>query len=78
MQSNQMQAITGKELEYIVDSITNEDLLIKQRAATAAATQNPMIQQACQQYIRSLDHHIDLLVQAIQQHQPLAPTSPQQ
>ncbi|KAF9128091.1 hypothetical protein BGX30_014478 [Mortierella sp. GBA39] len=56
-----MQAITGKELEYIVDSISNEDLLIKQCAATAAATQNPTIQQACQQYIRSLDHHIDLL-----------------
>ncbi|MEC0368757.1 hypothetical protein [Paenibacillus chibensis] len=78
MQSGQMQAITGKELEYIVDSISNEDLLIKQCAATAAVTQNPAIQQALQQYIRSMDHHLDMLVQSLQQHQQLAPTQPQQ
>ncbi|GIP27990.1 hypothetical protein J23TS9_31200 [Paenibacillus sp. J23TS9] len=78
MQSGQMQAITGKELEYIVDSISNEDLLIKQCAATAATSQNPTIQQACQQYIRSMDHHLEMLVQALQQHQSLAPNQPQQ
>ncbi|WP_136604047.1 hypothetical protein [Paenibacillus dokdonensis] len=78
MQSGQMQAITGKELEYIVDSISNEDLLIKQCAATAATSQNPAIQQACQQYIRSMDHHLEMLVQALQQHQSLAPNQPQQ
>lgn len=78
MQSGQMQAITGKELEYIVDSISNEDLLIKQCAATAATSQNSTIQQACQQYIRSMDHHLEMLVQALQQHQSLAPNQPQQ
>ncbi|MWV44168.1 hypothetical protein GRF59_11040 [Paenibacillus sp. HJL G12] len=78
MQSGQMQAITGKELEYIVDSISNEDLLIKQCAATAATSQNATIQQACQQYIRSMDHHLEMLIQALQQHQSLAPNQPQQ
>ncbi|MGN7358293.1 hypothetical protein ACTHPF_14315 [Paenibacillus sp. SAF-054] len=78
MQSGQMQPITSKELEYIVDSISNEDLLIKQCAATASVTQNPAVQQALHQYIRSMDHHLDTLVQALQQHQPLAPTQPQQ
>ncbi|MCJ8013338.1 hypothetical protein MUG84_16535 [Paenibacillus sp. KQZ6P-2] len=78
MQSGQMQAVTAKELEYIVDSISNEDLLIKQCAATAATSQNPTIQNACQQYIRSMDHHLEMLVQALQQHQSLAPNQPQQ
>lgn len=44
MQSNQMQALSGKELEYITDSISNEDLLIKQLAATAGTTQNSAVQ----------------------------------
>lgn len=44
MQSNQMQALSGKELEYIADSISNEDLLIKQLAATAGTTQNSAVQ----------------------------------
>lgn len=44
MQSNQMQALSGKELEYISDSISNEDLLIKQLAATAGTTQNSTVQ----------------------------------
>ncbi|MDR0268795.1 hypothetical protein [Paenibacillus sp.] len=78
MQSGQMKAITSKELEYIVDSISNEDLLIKQCAATAATTQNQTIKQACQQYISSLDHHMDTLIQALQQHQSMAPSQPQQ
>ncbi|GAB6988363.1 hypothetical protein [Paenibacillus pini] len=78
MQSMQMQAITGKELEYIVDSISNEDLLIKQCAASAATTQNVQIQQALQKYIHTLDQHLNMLTQAMQQHQPLAPAQPQQ
>lgn len=32
MQSTNMQPLSGKELEYIVDSISNEELLLKQCA----------------------------------------------
>lgn len=73
MQSTHMQPLTTKELAYISDSITNENLLIKQCAATAATTQNTIIQQACLTYIRNLDSHLDQLVQSLEAHQQLAP-----
>ncbi|CAM2994391.1 hypothetical protein PASE110613_11210 [Paenibacillus sediminis] len=72
-----LQPLTGKELMYIVDSISNEDLLMKQNAATAAMTQNPTIQQACLRYIRSHEQHMQSLIQCLQQHQQMAPTMPQ-
>ncbi|MCC3381720.1 hypothetical protein ACFQ5D_02245 [Paenibacillus farraposensis] len=78
MQSMNMQPLTGKELEYIVDSISNEELLLKQCAATAASIQQPAIQQACLQFARTHEHHLNLLFNALQQHQQLAPMQPQQ
>ncbi|MEC0180578.1 hypothetical protein P4H61_03590 [Paenibacillus peoriae] len=78
MQSMNMQPLTGKELEYIVDSISNEELLLKQCAASAASIQRPAIQQACLQFARTHEHHLNLLSNALQQHQQLAPTQPQQ
>ena len=77
MQSMQMQALSGKELEYIADSISNEDLLLKQCAATAATTQNEQVRQVCLQHIQNHTQHMDTLTQLIQQHQQYAPTSPQ-
>ncbi|ALP35462.1 hypothetical protein ASL14_04020 [Paenibacillus sp. IHB B 3084] len=78
MQSTNMQPLTGKELEYIADSISNEKLLLKQCAATAASVQQPAIQQACLQLARTHEHHLNLLSNALQQHQQLAPMQPQQ
>ncbi|KUP20974.1 hypothetical protein [Paenibacillus sp. DMB5] len=77
MHSNQMQALSGKELEYIADSISNEDLLIKQLAATAGTTQNQTVQQICVQQIQSHTQHMNTLIQLMQQHQQYAPTQPQ-
>ncbi|WP_042202027.1 hypothetical protein [Paenibacillus camerounensis] len=77
MQSNQMQALSGKELEYIADSISNEDLLIKQLAATAGTTQNQTVQQICVQHIQSHSQHMNSLIQLLQQHQQYAPAQPQ-
>ncbi|QSF46468.1 hypothetical protein [Paenibacillus tianjinensis] len=77
MQSTQMQALSGKELEYISDSISNEDLLIKQLAATAGTTQNSTVHQICVQQIQSHSHHMSTLIQLLQQHQQYAPTQPQ-
>lgn len=74
MQNTQMQALSPKELNYIADSISNEEMLIKQCAATASITHNPQIQQALNQYVRSHEQHLSTLVNALQQHQPLAPT----
>ncbi|MCE3199845.1 hypothetical protein [Paenibacillus sonchi] len=78
MQSTQMQPLSGKELDYIADSISNEDLLIKQLAATAGSTQNSTVSQICNQQIQSHTHHLGVLVQLLQQHQQYAPTQPQQ
>lgn len=78
MQSNQLQPLSSKELEYIVDSISNEELLIKQTAATSANSTNPVIQQACEGYIRSFEQHLETLIQTLRQHQNLAPNQPQQ
>lgn len=77
MNSTQMQALSGKEVEYIVDSISNEDLLMKQLAATAGSTQNPTVSQICIQQIQSHSQHMNTLVQLLQQHQQYAPTQPQ-
>jgi hypothetical protein len=77
MQSNQMQPLSGKEVEYIADSISNEDLLIKQLAATAGTTQNATVHQICVQQIQSHTGHMNTLVQLLEQHQQYAPTQPQ-
>ncbi|WP_211746728.1 hypothetical protein [Paenibacillus sp. Marseille-Q4541] len=76
MQSHQMQPISSKELDYIADSLSNEDLLIKQCAATASSTQNPMLKQVLQQQIQLHQQNANMLIGALQQHQSLAPTQP--
>ncbi|GGF74202.1 hypothetical protein GCM10010912_19300 [Paenibacillus albidus] len=77
MQSTQMQALSGKELEYISDSISNEDMLIKQFAATAATTQNNSVRQLCMQHLQSHTEYMGKLADLLQQHQQYAPTAPQ-
>lgn len=77
MQSQQMQALSGKELEYIADSISNEDLLIKQCAATAGTTQNEQVRQICIQHMQNHTQNLAALTQLISQHQQYAPVSPQ-
>ncbi|MFS0870160.1 hypothetical protein [Paenibacillus xylanilyticus] len=77
MQNTQMQALSPKELNYIADSISNEEMLIKQCAATASITHNPQIQQALNQYVRSHEQHLNTLVNVLQQHQSIAPTQAQ-
>ncbi|BFH15798.1 hypothetical protein WJ0W_003388 [Paenibacillus melissococcoides] len=73
-----MKPLSAKELEYIVDSISNEDLLIKQCAATAASTNHPAIQQTLSQMASAHQQHLNVLVQSLQQHAQIAPTHAQQ
>lgn len=72
-----MQPITAKELEYIVDSMSNEDLLMKQCAALAATTGNQTLRQLSLQMVHNHQQHYQTLLSSIQQHQQLAPTQPQ-
>ena len=72
-----MQAITAKELEYIADSMSNEDLLIKQCAIGAATITNAQLRQACSHMVDVHTQHYNTLLSTLQQHQPLAPAQPQ-
>lgn len=72
--SNQMQPLTSKELDYIVDCISNESSLAKHCAATAASIQNPTVQQALMGFVQKHENHMDTLIQALQSHQAIAPT----
>ncbi|MFD2671527.1 hypothetical protein [Marinicrinis sediminis] len=71
-----MQPLTAKELEYIVDSMSNEDLLIKQCAMTSIHTQNPQIKQLCQHMMQRHQQHYHHLMNVMQHHASLAPVQP--
>jgi len=72
-----VQAMTAKELEYVADSMSNEDLLIKQCAVAAATMTNAQLQQACSHMVDVHTQHYGTLLNTIQQHQSMAPTQPQ-
>ena len=75
MPSNQqMKPLTSKELDYIVDCVSNESALAKHCAAAAASIQNPSVQQALLGFMQKHESHMDMLVQSLQSHQNIAPT----
>jgi len=72
-----MQAMTAKEMEYIADSMSNEDLLIKQCAFFASSITNAQLKQACSHMVDVHTQHYNTLLNALQQHQAMAPAQPQ-
>lgn len=72
-----IQPITAKELEYIVDSMSNEDLLMKQNALAASMAGNQTLRSLCSQMVQTHQQHYDSLMHALQHHQQTAPTQPQ-
>lgn len=73
MNNSQMQPLSMKELNYIADSIANEDMLCKLCAAAAAISQNMDIEQAMMGHIRVHEHHLQMLTETLRQHQMIAP-----
>jgi hypothetical protein len=73
-----VQPITAKELEYIADSMSNEDLLLKQNAVLASSSSNQAFVQAARQFIATHQQHYQTLLQTLHQHSGMAPTQPQQ
>ncbi|MGO4543357.1 hypothetical protein AB4Z29_00975 [Paenibacillus sp. 2TAB23] len=73
-----IQPMTGKELEYIADSMSNEDAQIKSCAALAATGTTPALKSLATQMIQTHQQHYDSLLHAISHHQQMAPTQPQQ
>jgi len=72
-----MKPLTAKELEYIADSLSNEDLLIKQCTAGALSCTNPQITQVLMHQAQVHQSQYQALLNCLQQHQSLAPTQPQ-
>jgi hypothetical protein len=71
-----IQAITGKELEYIADSMSNEDLLIKQCAIAASSISNAQLELTCSHMVDVHTQQYGSLLNALQQHLSMAPTQP--
>ncbi|RUS45506.1 hypothetical protein [Cohnella sp. AR92] len=72
-----MKPISAKELEYLADSMSNEDLLIKQCTAGAMSCTNSQIQQVLLHQAQVHQQHYQSLLNCLQQHQSIAPTQPQ-
>lgn len=72
-----MNALTAKEVEYIIDSMSNEDLLMKQCTATAMQTTDPNLKSVCEQMVTAHQQHYNTLLQCLEQHVSAAPTHPQ-
>lgn len=68
-----MQAMTNKELEYVIDSMSNEDLLMKSCAAAAAVSTHPQVKSCLEQMTNTHQTNYNTLLQALQQHQSVAP-----
>lgn len=67
--------LTAKELEYIVDSMSNEDLLVKQTVVALTHAQTPAVQQLFQQLQGQHTQHYQQLLTCLQQHASMAPNS---
>ncbi|MGG6312481.1 hypothetical protein [Paenibacillus macerans] len=74
MNHSLMQPLSMKELDYIADSISNEDMLCKLCTAAAALSQNMEIGQSMLEHIRVHERHLQMLTESLRQHQMMAPT----
>lgn len=65
-------------MEYIVDSMSNEDLLMKQCVSAGAQSQNVAVQQICKELIMQHKMHYQGLLTLLQQHTGIAPKTVQE
>ncbi|MNP13353.1 hypothetical protein D3C76_1056320 [compost metagenome] len=72
MNHTQMQPLSSKELNYISDSIANEETLIKLCTAAASVCSNAQIGQELSEQIQCHEKHMQTLISCLQQHQTLA------
>ncbi|MFT8322445.1 MAG: hypothetical protein ABF649_16250 [Bacillus sp. (in: firmicutes)] len=68
-----VQPLTGKELEYMADCMSNEDLLLKQAIVALTHVQNPAVQQLFTQVTKQHQQHYQQLLTTMQQHASIAP-----
>lgn len=75
MNGSQMQPLSGKELNYISDCVSNEEMLLKLCACASTVSSQPGIQQVINQQIQSHQQHMNTLLDTLRSHQQLAPTT---
>ena len=68
-----MQPMSSKELEYVIDSISNEDLLLRQCAAVVAVATHPALKSCCEAMVQTHQDNYNTLMKSIEQHQAVAP-----
>ncbi|MEF2966919.1 hypothetical protein V3851_13840 [Paenibacillus sp. M1] len=73
MNYGQMKPLSGKEVNYIADSVANEDMMIRMCAAASAVCTNAQLAGAISDHLRVHEQHMHMLVDALKQHQQLAP-----
>lgn len=76
-QDHELQPLTSKELNYIADCISNEAMLAKHCAATAAASQKTAVRQALLGFVGRHEQHLNTLADSLQKHSNFAPTQVQ-
>ncbi|WMT39816.1 hypothetical protein RE628_20920 [Paenibacillus sp. D2_2] len=74
MDNMQMKPLTGKELDYISDSLSNENMLIKLCAAAKSVSANGQISQVIGQHLQVHEQHTHQMIDMLKQHQQMAPT----
>ncbi|GGF85216.1 spore coat protein [Paenibacillus aceti] len=74
MNNMQMKPLSGKELDYISDSLSNENMLIKLCAAAKSVSANPQISQVMGQHLQMHEQHTHQMIEMMKQHQQMAPT----
>lgn len=68
-----MQQMTCKELEYAIDSMSNEDLILKQATLVLSQSTHPELTSCCQQIIQNHQASYKTLLSSVEQHYSAAP-----
>lgn len=61
-----MQGISAKELSYIADCMSNEEILLKQCAAVASITSNPAVRNQALNQLHTHEQHLHTLMNTLQ------------
>lgn len=72
-----MKPLTQKELNYLADSLSNEDLLAKQCTMAYAHAKTPAVKQFCSSAAQRHQQHYAQLLSVLEQHTSVAPTQTQ-
>lgn len=68
-----MEQMTCKELEYAMDCMSNENLMLKQATSVISQSIHPELISCCQQIIQDHRNSYQMLLNIVEQHSSVAP-----